>query len=59
MGPGSSGDRTLGHIVTTVTLFVPHQSPLQGKLGLALWRVREEGRVFCTPDNLSFTLEGF
>lgn len=53
VGPGSSGDRTLGHIATTVTLFVPHQSPLQGKLGLALWRVREEGRVLAARQTTS------
>lgn len=53
VGPGSSGDRTLGHIVTTVTLFVPQQPPLQGKLGLTLWRVQEEGRVLAACQTTS------
>lgn len=60
VGPGSSRDRTLGHIVTTVTLFVPHQPHYTGKAWSdPVESAGERKGVGFMPDNFSFTLEGF
>lgn len=55
MGPGSSGERALGHKITTVTLCLTNPT-LQRKVGQALWSIEEEGMVLVACQEASSLL---